>query len=174
MELNKPHSQDEIYTVGHSNIDFERFLSMLKGIEILIDVRSEPFSKYVPQFNSDNLKKQLENAGIKYIFMKDNYVGNILGGRPKDEDCYENGEVVYERIRKKRWYKEGILTLIELAHKKRIAIMCSEENPYDCHRHKLIAQSLLRSGIIVYHLRKDGIKEKIEKADKNTTQMTLI
>ncbi|MDP3103834.1 MAG: DUF488 domain-containing protein, partial [Candidatus Methanoperedens sp.] len=116
MELNRALNQHEIYTVGHSNIDFERFLSMLKGIEILIDVRSEPFSKYVPQFNSDNLKKQLENAGIKYIFMKDNYVGNILGGRPKDNDCYENGEVVYERIRKKRWYKEGISALIELAH----------------------------------------------------------
>ncbi len=174
MELNKPQCQGEIYTVGHSNIDFERFLSMLKGIEILIDVRSEPFSKYVPQFNSGILKKQLENAGIDYIFMKDNYVGNILGGRPKDEDCYENGEVVYERIRKKKWYKEGISTLINLAYKKRIVIMCSEEDPYKCHRHKLITQSLLRAGVIVYHIRSDGIKEKIEKPEKILTQLTLI
>jgi uncharacterized protein (DUF488 family) len=174
MELNKPHNQDEIYTVGHSNIDFERFLNMLTGIEILVDARSEPFSKYVPQFNSDNLKKQLEKAGIEYIFMKNNYVGNIIGGRPKDGDCYENGEVVYERIRKKKWYKEGISTLIELAHKKRIVIMCSEEDPYKCHRHNLIAQSLLRVGVIVYHIRSDGIREKIEKPDKITTQLTLI
>lgn len=174
MELNRALNHHEIYTVGHSNIDFERFLSMLKGIEILIDVRSEPFSKYVPQFNSDNLKKQLENAGIKYIFMKDNYVGNILGGRPKDNDCYENGEVVYERIRKKRWYKEGISALIELAHKKRIVIMCSEEDPYKCHRHNLITQSLLRDGVIVYHIRSDGIKEKIEKPEKIMIQLTLI
>ncbi|MBU4075312.1 MAG: DUF488 domain-containing protein [Euryarchaeota archaeon] len=174
MELNRALNQHEIYTVGHSNIDFERFLSMLKGIEILIDVRSEPFSKYVPQFNSDNLKKQLENAGIKYIFMKDNYVGNILGGRPNDKDCYENGEVVYERIRKKRWYKEGISALIELAHKKRIVIMCSEEDPYKCHRHNLITQSLLGDGVIVYHIRSDGIKEKIEKPEKIMIQLTLI
>ncbi|TRZ92389.1 MAG: DUF488 domain-containing protein [Methanosarcinales archaeon] len=173
MEL-KPHSQDEIYTVGHSNIDLGRFLNMLNGIEILVDARSEPYSKYVPQFNSDILKKQLEKAGIEYIFMKNDYIGNIIGGRPKDGDCYENGEVVYERIRKKKWYKEGISTLIELAHKKKIAIMCSEEDPYKCHRHNLIAQSLLRSGVIVYHIRSEGIKEKIEKPDKITTQLTLI
>jgi len=174
MELNKPHSQDEIYTVGHSNIALERFLSMLNDIEILIDARSEPFSKYVPQFNSDFLKKQLEKAGIEYIFMKNDYVGNIIGGRPKDRDCYENGEVIYERIKKKKWYKEGISTLIELAHKKRLVIMCSEEDPYKCHRHNLIAQSLLKGGVIVYHIRSDGIKEKIEKPDKITIQMTLI
>ncbi len=168
-------AKDEIYTVGHSNIDLERFFTMLKGIEILVDARSEPYSKYVPQFNSDILKKQLEKAGIEYIFMKNDYVGNIIGGRPKDGDCYENGEVVYERIRKKKWYKEGIAKLIELAHnKKKIAIMCSEEDPYKCHRHNLIAQSLLRGGVIVYHIRSDGIKEKIEKPDKITTQLTLI
>jgi uncharacterized protein (DUF488 family) len=62
MELNKPHSKDEIYTIGHSNIDLEKFFAMLKGIEILVDARSEPYSKYVPQFNSDILKKQLEKA----------------------------------------------------------------------------------------------------------------
>jgi len=174
MGLNMPYSQDEIYTVGHSNIDFERFLSMLKGIEILVDARSEPYSKYVPQFNSDNLKKQLEKAGIEYIFMRNDYAGNIIGGRPKDRDCYENGEVAYERIRKKTWYKEGISTLIELAHKKKIVIMCSEEDPYKCHRHKLIAQSLLKSDVVVYHIRSDGTKEKIEKPEKITTQLTLI
>src|SRR5574341_2241736 len=174
MESKKALNQYQIYTVGHSNIDFERFLSMLEGIEILIDVRSEPYSKYVPQFNSDNMKKQLELAGIEYIFMKDNYVGNVLGGRPKDEECYENGEIVYERVRKKSWYKGGISKLIELAHKKRIAIMCSEEDPYKCHRHNLIAQSLLRNGGIVFHIRNDGTKEKIEKPEKVTTQLTLV
>jgi uncharacterized protein (DUF488 family) len=167
-------AKDEIYTIGHSNIDLGRFLSMLNGIEILVDARSEPYSKYVPQFNSDFLKKQLEKVGIEYIFMKNDFVGNIIGGRPKERDCYENGDVVYERIRKKKWYKEGISTLIELAHKKRIVIMCSEEDPYKCHRHNLIAQSLLRGGVIVYHIRSDGIKEKIEKPDKITTQLTLI
>jgi uncharacterized protein (DUF488 family) len=106
--------------------------------------------------------------------LKNDSVGNIIGGRPKDRDCYENGEIVYERIRKKKWYKEGILTLIELAHKKKIAIMCSEEDPYKCHRHNLIAQSLLKGGVIVIHIRSEGIKEKIEQPDKITTQLTLI
>ncbi|NJD04090.1 MAG: DUF488 domain-containing protein [Ruminiclostridium sp.] len=174
MVLLMKEAKDEIYTIGHSNIDFERFLSMLKGIEVLVDARSEPYSKYVPQFNSDILKKQLEKAGIEYIFMKNDFAGNIIGGRPKDRDCYEDGEVVYERIRKKNWYKEGISTLIELAHKKKIAIMCSEEDPYKCHRHNLITQSLLRSGVIVYHIRSEGIKEKIEKPDKITTQLKLL
>jgi uncharacterized protein (DUF488 family) len=161
-----------IYTIGHSNIEFERFLELLNGIEVLVDVRSTPFSKYTPQFNMESIKNGVESVGIKYIFMEDEYVGNVLGGRPRDDECYENGKIVYDNVMKKGWYKVGISRLIELASKKRTAIMCSEEDPYKCHRHHLITQSLLDEGITVLHIRRDGSEEEAKKK-KKIIQRTL-
>lgn len=174
MHLNSGLNQTVIYTVGHSNIEFEKFLSLLNGIEVLVDVRSAPFSKFVPQFNINNIKKELERVGIEYVFLEDEYIGNVLGGRPRDEECYENGEVVYEDIMKKGWFKEGISALINLANKKQTVIMCSEEDPYKCHRHHLIAQNLLRKGVKVFHVRGDGSTELIEKPEKKIVQLTLV
>lgn len=174
MQLNKDLNRTVIYTVGHSNIEFGKFLRLLNGIEVLVDVRSAPFSKYVPQFNINNIKSELERLGIEYIFLYDEYVGNILGGRPRDDECYTNGEVVYKDVMKKRWFKEGISTVIDLANKKQTVIMCSEEDPYKCHRHHLIAQSLLREGVKVFHIRGDGSKELVEKPEKKIVQLTLI
>ncbi len=112
-------NQGTIYTVGHSNIEFEKLLNLLNGIEAVVDVRSVPFSKYAPQFSRDNLREKLTDAGIEYIFMEDKHIGNILGGRPKDEDCYENGKVIYAKVEEKVWYQQGIASLVELASKKR-------------------------------------------------------
>ena len=170
MTLKKALNQSTIYTVGHSNFEFEKFLSLLDGIEVLVDVRSIPFSKCAPQFNIKNIKRGLESVGINYMFTEDEYVGNVLGGRPRDDDCYENDKIVYENVMKKGWYQEAISALIELAEKKKVAILCSEEDPYKCHRHNLIAQSLLREGITVFHIRGDGSKDKVEKAEKKIVQ----
>ncbi len=174
MMPSEPSDQLIIYTIGHSNIELEDFLSLLDGIEAVVDVRSVPFSKYASQFNMKNIKRALESVGIEYIFMEDKYIGNVLGGRPKDEDCYENGKVVYENIMRKEWYRKGISALIELAKKKKVVIMCSEKDPYKCHRHHLITQSLLKEGIEVFHIRGDGKKEKVEKLKKRTVQLTLV
>ena len=73
----------------------------------------------------------------------------------------------------KEWYKKGISSLIELAKKKTVTIMCGEEDPYKCHRHHLITQSLLKEGITVIHIRGDGSQERVEKPDKKTIQLTL-
>lgn len=172
MQPNKMLNQ-VIYTIGHSNIEFGKFLDLLKDIDVLVDVRSTPFSKYVPQFNINNIKRGLESVGIEYVFMEDEHVGNVLGGRPKDEDCYKDGEIIYKNVTKKGWYKEGISALIELANKKSTVIMCSEEDPYKCHRHHLIAQSLLKEGVTVIHIREDGGREVVKKAEKKVVQLTL-
>ena len=166
-------NQTNIYTIGHSNVKFEKFLSLLKGIEVLVDVRSIPFSRYASQFNIENIKRELESVEIEYVFMEDEYVGNVLGGRPRDDECYTNKKVIYECVMKKDWYKKGISALIDLANKKRTVIMCSEEDPYKCHRHHLITQSLLKEGVTVFHIRGNGNKEKIEKPEKKMVQLTL-
>jgi uncharacterized protein (DUF488 family) len=163
-------SQGSIYTVGHSNIKFEEFLNLLNGIEVVVDVRSVPFSAYAPQFNRQNIKEKLETAGIQYIFMEEEGIGNILGGELRDKDYYENGKLIYERVMEKSWYQKGIATLIELAKEKKVAIMCSEEDPHKCHRHHLIAQSLLKEGMTVFHIRGDGT---LEKAEREEVQLRL-
>jgi len=113
MQQKKTSNHTTIYTVGHSNVEFEKFLGLLNGINVLVDVRSVPFSKYVPQFNIDSIKARLQDVGIEYVFMKDKRVGNIIGGRPKDDTCYNKGDVIYERVEGKEWYKKGISTLFQ-------------------------------------------------------------
>jgi uncharacterized protein (DUF488 family) len=158
-------NQGSIYTVGHSNTKFEEFLNLLNGIEVVVDVRSVPFSRYAPQFNKQNIKEKFEAAGIQYIFMEEEGIGNVLGARLKDEDCYENGKLIYEKVMEKSWYQRGIAVLIELANKKKVAIMCSEEDPHKCHRHHLIAQSLLKESMSVFHIRGDGTLEKAKREE---------
>jgi len=173
IQQKKTSNHATIYTVGHSNVEFEKFLCLLNGINALVDVRSVPFSKYVPQFNINSIKVRLQDIGIEYVFMKDEHVGNVLGGRPKDDSCYNNGDVIYERVAGKEWYKKGISALVELANKKTVVVMCGEEDPHKCHRHHLITQSLLKEGINVIHIRGAGSQERVEKPDKKTIQLTL-
>lgn len=156
-----------IYTLGHSNIDFKEFLSLLKGngIKILADVRSVPFSKHVPQFNRENIEKELNTNGIEYSFM-----GDMLGGKPKDAECYVEGRAIYERVMSKPTYQNGISKLIEIANAKKTAIMCSEENPARCHRNLLITQTVLSRGLTVLHIRGNG---NIEGAKSNPVQVKM-
>jgi uncharacterized protein (DUF488 family) len=65
MQSKRRLNQASIYTIGHSDIDFERFLELLNGIEVLVDVRSAPFSKYAPQFDIGNIRRGL-NVEIEY------------------------------------------------------------------------------------------------------------
>jgi len=166
-------ANEVIYTVGHSNIDIKKFINILKqnNIEVLIDVRSVPFSRYASQFNKDNIKRELEESGIVYIFM-----GNVLGGKPRQiyDDEFHTADkiidVVYEKIRGQQGYQKGISRLIATAKTNKIAIMCSEENPNKCHRHLLITQSLLGKGVDVLHIRGKGA---VEVAGKHIPQATL-
>ena len=167
----------QIYTVGHSNQEASELVELLlkHGIKIVVDVRSSPYSQYTPQFNRETLGQTLEDCGIDYAF-----AGEYLGGRPKDPTCYKNGElpppkadylklVDYGEVAKRPWYKKGIARLLEIAGERRTAILCSEEDPNECHRHHLIAQTLLSMGVGVWHIRRGG---DLEDADK-PKQMSL-
>lgn len=157
-------SQITIYTIGHSNLSRAEFINLLKnqGIEILVDVRSTPFSKYSPQFNKDNLKEAISDAGIRY-----HYLGKTLGGRPNDPACYKSRTIPeehsdylnlvdYPEVMKKDFFQKGIDNLLKLAQGNKVAIMCSEEDPNFCHRHHLIGKYLVKLGCNVVHIRKDG------------------
>lgn len=150
-----------VFTIGHSNVPVEHIIDLLKryNIEMLVDVRSVPYSRHNPQFNQEEFRRALKESGVQYV-----YEGKALGGRPDDPDCYEGGQVQYRLIMTKPWYQQGIDRLIEMARAHRVAILCSEEDPLHCHRHNLIAQTLLKQGVSVWHIRGDG---RVEQAHLN-------
>lgn len=145
-----------LYTIGHGNRSPEEFLELLNKFEIeyLIDVRSQPYSKYNPHFNQTSLKFLLEKNGIKYVFM-----GDTIGGRPDDKSCYDNeGKVDYEIVKTKDFFKKGIDRLKTAYNKDiNVVMMCSESKPCECHRSKLIGRVLNLDNIILKHIDEKGI-----------------
>ena len=158
-----------IYTIGHSNMTPESFVLILKSfeIDIIVDVRSSPYSKFVSHFNRENIKKSLIENDMRYIFL-----GDYIGGKPRDKKYYENGKVNYMLIAQSDRYSEGINRIVELNSKKDIVLMCSEEDPYNCHRHNLITQTLVKKGLKVIHIRKNST-DRIKNPDKKDVQTTL-
>lgn len=144
-----------IFSIGHGSRRLDNFISLLKTYEIkyLIDVRSKPRSRFYPHFNKESLTLHLKEANIRYVFM-----GDLLGGIPRDAQCYDkDGHVDYDSIKNMDFFHEGI-NRIKTAHTKKIKIacMCSEISPCDCHRSKLIGDYLLELGIEMQHIDKKG------------------
>jgi len=160
----------ETYTIGHGNMPMPEFMSLLVRYEIaaVVDVRSVPASRHVPQYDKGAIGHELEKRGIRYLYLADEEVGNCLGGRPKDPGCYVGGEVDYELVRQRPWYKLWISEVALYARKHRIALMCAEEDPYKCHRHHLLSQTLISQGMKVYHIRRDGSLEEARKEAKQS------
>ena len=165
-----------LYTIGHGNRKQEDFLALLKDfcIDYLIDVRSQPFSKFNPQFNQNDLKFFLERNGIKYVFM-----GDTIGGRPKDTSCYDNeGKVDYEAVKTRDFFLNGIDRL-KTAYRKDIivVIMCSESKPCECHRSKLIGKVLITDNIVLKHIDEKGkLKDQstvINEVNKGLSEFDL-
>jgi len=146
--------QDTVFTIGHSTHSQERFVALLRqhGITALCDVRSAPFSRVNPQFNLDELKKVLPEQGVSYLFL-----GKELGARSDDAACYEGGKVQYDRLARTELFQRG-LTRIQDGMSKgfRIALMCAEREPLECHRTILVARHLAALGIDVQHIHANG------------------
>ena len=121
----------------------------------VMDVRSSPSSRYSPHFNYEILSASLEEAGIGYVFL-----GGELGGRPVDRSCYdEQGRVMYDRLANSDMFDDGIRRVVRAADQRRVAVMCSEKEPLDCHRTLLIAKALEERGVAVEHILADGSVE---------------
>ena len=144
-----------VYTIGHSDHSVADLISLLLShdIALVVDVRSQPYSRWMHHFNRELLMRDLEVAGIDYLFM-----GDRLGGRPSDPSLYDPGSErpVYERQEKTPLYQAGIEELIARAQEQNVAVMCSEGDHRQCHRHLLITQTLLGRDIDVTHIQPDG------------------
>lgn len=143
-----------VFTVGHSNHSAEKFTSLLKEheIEVLVDTRSRPYSRHAPHFNARTIEAILSGYGISYLFL-----GRELGGRPQGEEFYDaEGRVDYARVERSRSFLDGIHRLETEIQDRRVALLCSEEDPTGCHRRLLIGWALEGRGITVLHIRGDG------------------
>ena len=150
-----------IYTIGHSTHSLENFIKILKsrGITAIADVRSAPYSRFQPQFNREPLTKSLKDSDIEYVF-----VGDLIGGRSTNEDDYENGRVVYSRLRNSDNFENGLQRVILGSEKYQLALMCSEKEPIECHRTLLVGHTLFEREIPVTHILGDGTLETHDHA----------
>jgi uncharacterized protein (DUF488 family) len=143
-----------VFTVGYGARTLDEFLAVLKAnrIEYLIDVRTAPFSKFKPEFSKELLQHHIERAGLRYVFM-----GDTLGGQPRDPACHTDGKVDYAKVRAQPFFQAGVERLRKaFGQRRRAALMCSEGRPEDCHRSKLIGEALSATGIPVCHIDEDG------------------
>ena len=151
-----------IHAIGHSNHTTAAFVDLLRrhGITLVVDVRSQPYSRWVHQFNREILARALQDAGIAYRFM-----GDALGGRPADAALYDPDQERpdYQRVEQTPVYQAGIDQLLDLAGTEQVAVMCSEGDHRHCHRHLLITQTLLGRGVRVLHIQSDGATVKGER-----------
>jgi uncharacterized protein (DUF488 family) len=131
-----------LLTIGHSNHPIERFLELLTrhGVTALGDVRSFPRSRFNPQYNRDRLEASLKTQAIGYV-----HLGEALGGMRGD----------FGAIAALPAFAAGLDRVREGATRHRIALMCAEKDPLDCHRFVLICRHL-RQDLRITHILGDG------------------
>lgn len=152
-----------LYTIGHSTHLIEPFIELLKlhSITAICDVRSTPYSRMNPQFNRETLRDTLKQSGISYVFL-----GDELGARSKDPACYRDGKVNYALVAKTPTFREGLERVMKGAENYKVALMCAEKDPLQCHRTILVARNLIREGVAVRHILADGGLETQEQAEE--------
>ena len=157
-----------IFTIGHSNHTPEKFLELLSihNINALADVRSAPYSRYLPHFNKQALQSYLPKAEIRYVFL-----GAELGARPADSSCYVEGRALYEKIAVLDSFQQGLKRIIKGSQNHRIALMCAEKDPITCHRAILVCRHLLSFNLEIAHIHSNGDLEYQENLEERLLQI---
>ena len=157
-----------VFTIGHSNLELAKFVALLKqhSIQAVADVRSSPYSQYNPQFNREPLQRALQEQGISYVFL-----GEELGARRSERECYLNGRADYEMISHTPAFKRGIERVVQGAAKMRVALLCAEKDPVECHRCILVSPHLRQRGVAVFHILTDGTVESHEQTEKRLLRL---
>ena len=143
-----------IYTIGHSTHKTDYFIKLLKkyDINLVLDVRSSPYSKYAPQFNRELIEEKLENNGVNY-----NFVGSTFGARQKDLNLYsEDGILDFCKVKESEKFKFCVNKVIDNVNCANIVLMCSEKEPVDCHRSILISEVFSKRNINIKHILANG------------------
>lgn len=158
-----------VLTIGHSNHSIEVFLSLLKRHKVtaLADVRSRPRSR-LGHFNREPLNHALQTNGIEYVFL-----GDELGARRVEPDCYCEDVAEYHRIADLPIFRAGLKRVTQGAKRYRVALMCAEKEPLDCHRSILICRHL-KATLNIAHILGDGKLEPHEQTEQRLIEMTKV
>lgn len=161
-----------LFSVGHSNHEIGDLIALLAraGVGAVADVRSQPFSQRLPQFNRPQLEEALKRQGITYT-----YLGDLLGGRPDSLSVYDaDGRVDYLIVRATEPFQRGLDRLCRGLEQFDVAMLCAEEDPADCHRGLLVAPAMLQRGIACWHLRGDGRRESTDEFEARLLAQTKV
>lgn len=173
----------ELFTIGHSTQSWEQFIELLvrHRIEAIGDVRSSPYSARFPQYDREILDRALRAANIRYVFL-----GDELGARRAERECYVDGVARYDRIARTPAFRAGLERVQTGVARFRLALMCAEKDPLECHRTILVCRQF-RSDMDIQHILGDGsiethadaetrllAEEKVPGADFFTPREELI
>lgn len=144
-----------LYTIGCSIHTIESFSDILKmhKVNVVIDVRSIPYSRHTTQFNTDNLKKAMNRNHIYYSTFSEEF-----GARRKEKWVYTNDTVSFDKVKQLPVFINGVERIKKgLQEGYCIALMCTEKEPADCHRFSLVAKGISeRIGVYSNHILYDG------------------
>ncbi len=169
-----------VYTIGHSTHLIEIFIGFLEKQQIncLIDVRSMPYSKYNPQYNKEFLQEILKQNDILYT-----HFGKEFGARHTSPSLLDTqGRVDFDKVRASGNFQQGVIRLEDALNQGyRVALMCSEKEPLDCHRFSMISYHLAMEGFNIFHILESGNfisndaleKEMLKKYHKKIPQSDL-
>jgi len=157
---------ETIYTVGHSNLSFMRFISLIQANNInhIIDIRSIPYSRRAPWSNKSRLAEMLSPFHVRYT-----YLGHRLGGEKKSIEHHAKQQGVTPQ----EIYDEAVQVLLQLSLRENLALLCAEGDPANCHRQHVVAQTLIDSDVKVIHILKDGSLKEAWKEDPTARQPQL-
>lgn len=160
---------NQVFTIGHSNHEIDAFLALLAGarIAVVADVRSSPYSR-LHHFAREQLERHLAAAGLRYLFL-----GRELGARRDEPEAYRDGRVDFSRVVGLPQFTAGIERLL---HEPlgRVALLCAEKEPLDCHRTVLVSRHLFDRGVPVRHILYDGAIEDHADTARRLVRMLKI
>src|SRR5687768_15013980 len=151
-----------LFTIGHSNHEMAKFVALLAqhGVTAIVDVRSQPYSRFTPQFNRETLAEAMKRAGVHYVFF-----GRELGARRSERESYRDGQARYDLIKNLPAFQEGLDRIRHGVAAQRIALMCAEKDPITCHRTVLVCRHLRGEPFDIRHILEDGTIETQEQAE---------
>lgn len=162
--------QKVILSVGHSQHKTEYFIKLLKEHQVnyVLDVRSTPYSQFASGYNRENIRALLLNNGIVYSFM-----GEYFGARPSDKTLYSTqGCLDFEKVKRTENFKIGFNNVMKgVEQGNRIAFMCTEKDPIECHRAILVTKTFAESGVQVEHIMPDNMVQTQVDLDKRLLNM---
>lgn len=156
----------DIYTIGHSNYSIEIFVNMLKKyeIDVVVDIRGTPYSKYNTQYNKEALRNTLKELGFKYIYM-----GSEFAAQRDNKLIYTwEGYSDFEKVINEPSFINGVERLKNgLAKGYKIVLLGAKQDPVNCHRFALVGRELYKRGFDVKHIEDDlSISSQLELEER--------